>query len=116
MRSAVSAMTTMTRLTDCEPQQTRSVGAADRKRMRCCGGVLRDQLLGEDAMSKEDGGPAFPRDHSHDGHNGMSLRDYFAAKAMASILCQPEWEEMTGADVSKWAYEYADAMLKERAK
>ncbi len=27
-----------------------------------------------------DGGPAFPRDERHIGHNGMPLRDYFAAK------------------------------------
>ena len=26
----------------------------------------------------ETGGPAFPRDYAHDGHNGMTLRDYFA--------------------------------------
>ena len=26
----------------------------------------------------DDGGPAFPRDHAHHGHNGMSLRDHFA--------------------------------------
>lgn len=25
-----------------------------------------------------DGGPAFPRDHTSDGHNGVPLRDYFA--------------------------------------
>ena len=25
----------------------------------------------------ETGGPAFPRDYAHDGHNGLSLRDYF---------------------------------------
>lgn len=30
-----------------------------------------------------DGGPAFPRDHAHDGHNGMTLRDYFIAHAPA---------------------------------
>lgn len=29
----------------------------------------------------DDGGPAFPRDHAADGHNGMALRDYFAATA-----------------------------------
>lgn len=36
-------------------------------------------------MSNErnDGGPAFPRDHASLGHNGMSLRDYFIAHAPA---------------------------------
>jgi hypothetical protein len=31
-------------------------------------------------MSEKDGGPAFPRDHAHDGHNGMTLRQYAAIK------------------------------------
>ena len=68
-----------------------------------------------------DGGPAFPQlelDQStgniHTQHFGMTLRDYFAAKAMASILYQPEWEEMPNEHVAMWAYEYADAMLKAR--
>lgn len=26
------------------------------------------------------GGPAFPRNYEADGHNGMTLRDYFAAQ------------------------------------
>ena len=33
--------------------------------------------------------PAFPRDHAADGHNGMSLRDYFAAKAMQAAATNP---------------------------
>jgi hypothetical protein len=28
--------------------------------------------------TKPNGGPAFPRDHAHDGHNGMTLREYAA--------------------------------------
>ena len=44
----------------------------------------------------------------------MTLRDYFAAKAMASILSQPEWEEMPSEHVAMWAYENADAMLRAR--
>lgn len=31
----------------------------------------------------ETGGPAFPRDYAHDGHNGMTLRDYFATHCRA---------------------------------
>ena len=59
--------------------------------------------------------PAFPRDHAADGHNGMSLRDYFAAKAMQAAATNP-----TGADGftfdqrAEWAYQQADAMLKAR--
>jgi len=30
--------------------------------------------------------PAFPRDHRHLGHNGMTLRDYFAGKAFQSVI------------------------------
>ena len=29
-----------------------------------------------------DGGPAFPR-HAYDGHDGMTLRDWFAGQALA---------------------------------
>ena len=71
--------------------------------------------------------PAFPRDHRHDGHNGMDLRDYFAAKAMQSILSSSEWmlalrEEVAdrGGDttdasaLAQAAYEIADSMLKAR--
>jgi hypothetical protein len=67
-----------------------------------------------------DGGPAFPRDHAHIGHNGMTLRDYFAAKAMqayiqAHIAGQTALEgEGFDRAISKWSYETADAMLKAR--
>ena len=40
-------------------------------------------------MSKsEHGGPAFPEDCG----SGMSLRDYFAAKAMAALITNEHWE------------------------
>jgi hypothetical protein len=44
----------------------------------------------------------------------MTLRDYFAAKAMQGMLaedCDYVWTSLAAA-----AYECADAMLKERAK
>jgi hypothetical protein len=73
----------------------------------------------------KDGGPAFPRTYNGDGHNGATLRDYFAAKAMQGLIAQG------GASVQKHvaegvliiparqgipllAYEYADAMLAAR--
>lgn len=37
-------------------------------------------------FTPEDGGPAFPRDHVHDGHNGMSQRALFAAILMHGEL------------------------------
>jgi len=69
-------------------------------------------------MTKETGGPAFPRDHAHDGHNGMTLRDYFAAKAMQGICAHsggasPVWAE-NNSDIAEVSYELADAMLKAR--
>jgi hypothetical protein len=42
----------------------------------------------------------------------MSMRDYFAAKAMQSI-CNV-WPRITPESTAKTAYEFADAMLKAR--
>jgi hypothetical protein len=50
----------------------------------------------------------------------MTLRDYFAAKAMAAFIAADisQWPELdsAGVSISSAAYEMADAMLKERAK
>ena len=72
------------------------------------------------------GGPAFPEtrwdDHTRQEIQwmGMSLRDYFAAKAMQAILTGPGARDGAGMkewlDVPKFAYEIADIMLKERNK
>lgn len=76
-----------------------------------------------------DGGPAFPCETTEllplgDGvyyqpqevrHAGLSIRDYFASKAMQTLLREAEinvhddW-------VSKRSYQVADAMLLERSK
>jgi len=63
-------------------------------------------------MSADTGGPAFPYENRYE-HEGMTLRDYFAAKAMQGIMTDPD---MTmGADkLAEWAYTMADAMLKAR--
>ncbi|MNK80830.1 hypothetical protein D3C87_1005610 [compost metagenome] len=67
-----------------------------------------------------DGGPAFPRDHRHLGHNGMTLRDYFAAKAMHGWLSSygPGDKHPVAAgdadSVARRAYAMADAMLAAR--
>ncbi|MEJ3963079.1 hypothetical protein [Citrobacter braakii] len=81
-------------------------------------------------MSKETGGPAFPHvvryvspdTYENLTHGGMTLRDYFAAKAMQGLLANtlmgdaslharaPDWL----ADISVGAYEFADAMLRAR--
>lgn len=45
---------------------------------------------------------------------GMDLRDYFAAKAMPSLVKTFENYVTTPNDVAKLAYQYADAMMKAR--
>jgi hypothetical protein len=65
----------------------------------------------EDRMSTDTGGPAFPATNHH-GHKleGMTLRDYFAAKAMQGLMD----EEMTMPEIADTAYAMADDMLKAR--
>ena len=47
--------------------------------------------------------------------NGMTLRDYFAAKAMQALLSDPDWrQDMVFIDTAYAAYEQADEMLKAR--
>jgi len=48
---------------------------------------------------------------------GMSLRDFFAAKAMQSMIINPDVFKFTrDSTLSKQAYSIADAMLSEREK
>ena len=70
-------------------------------------------------MSTNDGGPAFPHDGQQNYTGGMTLRDYFAAKAMQAILYTSM--RAAGSDgsvsfdlVAAAAYRMADAMLKAR--
>ena len=81
-----------------------------------------------------DGGQAFPAWESRptsDGRSGitlpvggMSLRDYFAAKAMQAIMTAPpdSFRDGDGAPIESWsgfaraAFVVADAMLAARAK
>ena len=83
-------------------------------------------------MSKiEIGGPAFPLQSIGPdfapGHAGMSLRDYFAAKAMEAIINKaplifmdsregtlPEDYAEFERAIAEGAYSYADAMIKAR--
>lgn len=66
-------------------------------------------------MSKPDGGPAFPINHLQKNIPGMTLRDWFAGKALSSFL-QSEGGEFNPSHYAKTAYQYADAMLAERSK
>lgn len=63
------------------------------------------------------GGPAFPiplhPGQTYTAHSlcdGMTLRDYFAAKAMQSLVS----DKLLSDVVAKWSYEMADAMLRAR--
>jgi hypothetical protein len=70
------------------------------------------------------GGSAFPRAGKEWGdkawteamaEEGMTMRDYFAAKAMPMIAAMPEFVlRYDPEQVADRAYEWADAMLKAR--
>lgn len=61
---------------------------------------------------------AFPISGSQYQHTvGMTLRDYFAAQAMAAFINSDEWQSTVGEvsrNVAFNAYAMADAMLEER--
>ena len=71
------------------------------------------------------GGPAFPCSGSNwvgqygqkmgcDAVSGMTLRDYFAAKAMHASMTADPANEADSDSHARWAYEMADAMLRAR--
>ncbi|WP_431290427.1 hypothetical protein [Burkholderia cepacia] len=80
----------------------------------------------------KDGGPAFPiadpfalnpRDKADMERlaSGMTLRDYFAAKAMAAHISRFQAEENSidfprDDTIAQWAYEHADAMIRARGE
>ncbi len=75
-------------------------------------------------MTNANGGPAFPLAVSMENPDGtkctaydagMTLRDYFAAKAMA-IKYGVVGSSMSIDDMAHNCYEMADAMLKQRTK
>ncbi len=63
---------------------------------------------------------AFPSRKDYDSYgklidcNGMDLRDYFASKAMPSLIKTLENHITTPKDVAELSYKYADAMMKAR--
>lgn len=74
---------------------------------------------------KNTGGPAFPCEGGRTFEvgnelrktlpsQGMTLRDYFAAKAMQGWSANPIPQDATIQDVAAWAYRQADAMLEAR--
>lgn len=74
-------------------------------------------------MNKDTGGPAFPapinsgRVRQDDSHmNGMTLRDYFAAKALQGLCADPNTLGAKREHLVAECYELADAMLAARVK
>jgi len=66
-------------------------------------------------MSKKTGGPAFPttkESHLMICSEGMTLRDYFAAKAMQGLVGASQ--NFPRAAIAEHAYLMADAMIAER--
>ena len=71
--------------------------------------------------AKNDGGPAFPvpllPGQSWQGIgpcDGMTLRDYFAGRAMQSYLLDKDRDSFTFEQWAQASYEMADAMLEAR--
>lgn len=82
----------------------------------------------------KDGGPAFPgktiiaykvdQDEyesnfsvpQYEHYEGMTLRDYFAARAMQGMLAseRPDWVNIDNFGLANRAYSVADIMIKER--
>ena len=60
--------------------------------------------------------PAFPTPEPRDsGRAGITTLDYFAAKAMQSLVdVAPEGYELDYDDIAKSAYKQAKAMMRER--
>ena len=65
--------------------------------------------------NKDTGGPAFPRAGDFNPQTGMTLRDYFAAKAMQGLLVEGVGS-LTDEELASWAFNLADAMLEARNK
>jgi hypothetical protein len=60
--------------------------------------------------------PAFPTENAYmvSTQQGMTLRDYFAAKAMTGLLTAETVGEYANEHVAEIAYRIADAMMKAR--
>ena len=86
--------------------------------MRCLGLRNLERVMNE---KKQTGGPAFPRAAAQlnigyvNEQRGMTLRDYFAAKAMQSLASGEKWLSCSDMPlVAELAYKVADAMLEAR--
>jgi hypothetical protein len=50
------------------------------------------------------------------GQDGMDLRDYFAAKAMQSLILNHEYFNHSPSIIGSWSYQVADEMMEARSK
>jgi hypothetical protein len=50
----------------------------------------------------------------HQPQEGMTLRDYFAAKAMQAIIMSTDDKDDMSAPITESAYKWADAMMEAR--
>lgn len=76
--------------------------------------------MSEEQKQIDTGGPAFPLNWEDKGEYwafGMTLRDYFAAKAMQGMI-GGNWPTNSAdqENIAEFSYELADAMMKERDK
>ena len=71
-------------------------------------------MSGDHNMYASGNQPAFPRPGDFNPQIGMTLRDYFAAKAMHGIIASFPTSLPPSVTASEAAYQYADAMLKAR--
>ena len=70
-------------------------------------------------MKKQNNGPAFPYceqdgQGGYEQHQGMSLRDWFAGKALQGICASSPSDDCTDEYIAAESYRLANAMLKAR--
>ena len=79
-------------------------------------GVLEEKegssMTDDTPAPNPDVGPALPNPAT--GYGGMTLRDWFAGKALAGIAVNPNWDEQNFIWAADAAYAAADAMIAHR--
>ena len=89
-----------------------------RNSLRCGGNILSGECEGDGCMSS----PAFPViGHSRGADDsGMTLRDYFAAKALQGLISKGAFKNIEESEgiklLCKQAYKFSNGMLEEREK
>ena len=78
--------------------------------------VLPNHLILQEKFMEKESYSAFPSTDNRVQFSGMSLRDYFATKAMQGELASQseDYEWSSTAKLAAYAYEVADAMMEAR--